>query len=76
MQKAFYVDGKSLSDAEVYAEIARDFDLDSEKIVEELSQKFSQKFGQHVDFELSQKFGVRGFPTVVLEKDGEFFDLK
>lgn len=66
LQKAIYYDGIEPLDAAAYADRAADFGLDREDFVKKMSDPAYLTKAQQ-DFQLSQRFGVTGFPTLVYE---------
>lgn len=76
LQNAFYQAGQSLSDKETYLTIADQFGLDSSAISKELEHALSQENRAHPDYLEVRAFGVRSYPTLILEKDGNYYDLR
>lgn len=76
MQETFYTEGRVLADVEVYRDLAKEFNLDAEKIVAEIAEGFAKKDIYHEDFIRAQKLGAQGFPTLLIEKDGKMYDLR
>lgn len=74
MQKAFYQDGKSLSDTSTYLEIADSFGLDSELISQRLKDEDIRK-DAHEDFTRVQNLDVHSYPTLLLRKGNELLPL-
>lgn len=75
MQKAFYVEGKSLSSVETYKELAQAYGLDAQKVEEEF-QKLSAEMKVHPDFLLTKEWNVQSFPTLWVEKDKQKYELR
>lgn len=75
MHEAFYLDGKSLSDVETIKSIAKSYDLPADKIAEEFI-RISEEGKYHPDFYEARKIGVTSFPTLFLEINGKYYDLK
>ena len=75
MHEAFYLDGKSLSDVETIESIAKSYDLPADKIAEEFI-RISEEGKYHPDFYEARKIGVTSFPTLFLEINGKYYDLK
>ena len=71
----FYLDGKSLSDVETIKSIAKSYDLPADKIAEEFI-RISEEGKYHPDFYEARKIGVTSFPTLFLEINGKYYDLK
>lgn len=75
LQEAFYQKGQSLSDPATYAQLASDFGLDAQAIVQEVAAtQASERLS--LDFTKAAEFGVTSFPTLVIEKAGKFYDLR
>ncbi|CAN5393004.1 DsbA family protein [soil metagenome] len=72
MQKAHYIDGKSLEEEAVYLELIEPYDIDSTEFLERLnSDEF--KYETTNQFKMIQEWGITGFPAVILVKNEEFF---
>lgn len=71
VQTAFYLENKSTHDINTYISIAKNFDLDEEQY-EALFNSKEMIEKTNANFVQSAEMGVRGFPTLVLEKDGKF----
>ncbi|MFF7559460.1 DsbA family protein [Streptomyces pseudovenezuelae] len=69
LQKAFYVDGLSLSDPATYRKLAADAGLDAEAVVTAFEGPEAAAEAR-ADFRRSAELGVTGFPTL-LAVDGE-----
>lgn len=74
MQRAFYYEGKSLSDPETYREIAIANNLDPEEVLVRFENVASTKDAQ-ADFMKVQQLGVQSYPTLLLQKGDEFIGL-
>lgn len=74
MQHAFYSEGKSLNDAATYAEIAERYGLDSEAVVEKFEDASSTKEA-HEKFIQVQQLGIQSYPTLLLKKGEQLFEL-
>lgn len=70
MQQVFYHDGKSLSDPEIYREIAAANGLDPESAIVLMRDEAFKKEAL-TDFAKVQQMGVRGYPTLLLKKNDE-----
>lgn len=75
MHEAFYLNGKSLSDVETIKSIAESYDLPADKIAEEFI-RISTEGKYHPDFYEARRFGVTSFPTLLVEINGNYYDLK
>lgn len=73
VQTAFYFENKSTHDINTYLNIAKQFELDTEKFENLFSSKTIIERTNN-DFVKSAEMGVRGFPTLVLQ-NGERFHL-
>lgn len=74
MQKAFYQDGKSLSDEETYREIALAHHLDSDAVIERMKTKEAMN-DAYADFAKVHQLHVNGYPTLLLKRGDEYFSL-
>jgi putative protein-disulfide isomerase len=72
LQSLIYFDGIVPKDYSKYGELAEKYDLDKTDFVEKMNNPEYEKLAQQ-DFQLSQDFGVNGFPTVVIQKGEEFY---
>lgn len=75
LQEAFYHQGQSLSVLATYQGVAERFGLDPVVIGQQMASAWAE--GSKLD-DVAQvrAMGVPGFPTVLLEKDGRFYDLR
>lgn len=69
LQRAFYVDGLSLSDAATYRKVAERAGLDADAVTAAFEAPEAQSAAE-ADFHLGAELGVTGFPTL-LAVDGE-----
>ncbi len=67
MQKAFYQDGKSLSDDETYQDIASSHYLDPDAVMERMKTKEVIN-DAYADFEKVHQLQVNSYPTLLLKK--------
>lgn len=75
LQEAFYHKGLSLSDLAAYQEVASQFGLDPQEVAAQIETAWAA--GSHLeDIAQVRAIGVPGFPTVLLEKGGHFYDLR
>ncbi|MCM3629876.1 DsbA family protein [Paenibacillus glycanilyticus] len=72
MQHAFYYEGKSLSDPATYRDIAMAHNLDPDGVQGQFESAVSTK-DAHADIAMLQQLGVQSFPTLLLQKGGEYF---
>lgn len=76
IQHAFYAEGRDVTDGQVLAGIAAPiltdmgFPTDSAAFLTQWAQE-SAVLGTFGEFEQVKKWGITGFPTVVLERNGE-----
>lgn len=75
MHEAFYLDGKSLSDVESIKSIAKSYGLPADDIAEKFI-RISAQGKYHPDFYEAKRFGVTSFPTLLVEINGKYYDLK
>jgi len=71
IQYAFYQDNRDTNKVDTFLEIADKFVLDKIEF-ERLFNSAQAKELTAADFQLSQEMGIRGFPSMVLKKNGEF----
>tara|TARA_B110000037_G_scaffold101356_1_gene118201 strand:+ start:56071 stop:56520 length:450 start_codon:yes stop_codon:yes gene_type:complete len=71
VQMAFYRDNLNTNKIETYLPLADEFGLDREKY-QELFESTESKKHTKGDFQLSQQMGVKGFPSIIIKKDGKF----
>lgn len=76
IQHTFYFEGKSLSEVKTYEEIAKKLGLNPQEIAKKIEKEFSKNTFSHPEFEQVRKFDVSSYPTLILEKDGKYYDLK
>jgi len=69
LQHAFYVDGRSLSEAATYRTVAQAAGLDADAVVAAFEAAEAQT-AAHADFRRAAQLGVTGFPTL-LAVDGD-----
>ncbi|MFE6624439.1 DsbA family protein [Streptomyces sp. NPDC057740] len=74
LQRAFYVDGRSLSDAATYRQLAEDAGLDAEAVVTAFEGAETQAQAL-ADFRRCAELGVNGFPTLLALGDGRVTTL-
>lgn len=71
MQRAFYYEGKSLSDPATYREIAIAHHIDPEAVLAQFEDEASTKDAR-ADFVKVQQIGVQSYPTLLLQKSDDF----
>ncbi|PPS70998.1 MULTISPECIES: DsbA family protein [Streptomyces] len=69
LQRAFYVDGRSLSDPATYRKVAEEAGLDADAVIAAFEAPPAQEAAQ-ADFRRAAALGVTGFPTL-LAVDGD-----
>lgn len=74
MQRAFYQDGKSLSEPDTYREIAAKFDLDPEAVVLDMNAPETAASVRN-EFIRVSRLGVQGYPTLLLRKGDSLYQL-
>ena len=75
MQKKFFIEGKSLSEVGTYLELCKKYDLDSSDLALKLTIAFKDTNPIQQDFLKTLNLGIESYPTAVIEKNGEYFDL-
>lgn len=71
VQMAFYRDNLDTNKLATYLPIAKAFDLNEGEFTR-LFESTEAKEKTNADFQLSQQMGIKGFPSIVLKKDGKF----
>ncbi len=74
MQRAFYYEGKSLSDPATYREIAIANNLDPDAVLARLEDVETIK-DANTDFLKVQQLGIQSYPTLLLQKGNELIAL-
>jgi len=72
VQTAFYYENQNTADVQTYLTIARSLDIDSDLFKKEFESD-EMKDAVKKEFTYSSEIGVRGFPTVVLQKEDKFY---
>ncbi|MEV5493686.1 DsbA family protein [Streptomyces bobili] len=65
MQRAWYVDGRSLSDAEVYRDLAAELGLDPDAVATAYASPAARAEAE-ADVHQVRRLGVEGYPTLLL----------
>ena len=71
IQKAIYFDGIAPTDTVALSRISADFGFDQKEFYTKMKDKRYLEIAQK-DFRIAKEMGVKGFPTIVGEKNGEF----
>jgi len=66
VQRAFYAEGRDVTDFSVLADLASGFDLDRDKFADSLGDDDAKELAWE-DFARSRNWGISGFPTLVGE---------
>jgi len=69
-QLAFYLENNNMHLAESYQAILNDLNIDFQSF-KELFESQEMKEAIKLDFQKAQEMGVRGFPTLILEHEGQ-----
>lgn len=72
IQEVFYHKNQNTNDLATYLAIAQTLDIDT-KLFRERYESDEMKQKVRADFAAAAEMGVRGFPSVVLEKDGQYY---
>ena len=75
VQKKFFIEGKSLSEVGTYLELCEKYDLDYSDLALKLTIAFKDTNPIQQDFLKTLNLGIESYPTAVIEKNGEYFDL-
>lgn len=67
IQRAFYADGEDITQAEVLAAHAGAFGIEPERFLTEFAGD-AMRQATLADFQVAQRFGIDGFPTLVLHR--------
>ena len=76
IQCKFFIEGKSLSEVQTYVELSDKYEIDSSDFALKLTIAFKNTNPIHSDFIKTLNLGIESYPTAVLEKDGEYYDLR
>ncbi|WP_036374066.1 DsbA family protein [Micromonospora sp. ATCC 39149] len=68
LQRAWYRDGRSLSDPQVYRDLAAELGLDSDAVAAAYANPATRNTA-HADFREVRKLGVQGYPTLLLHTE-------
>ena len=71
IQQAFYTAGQNVREAGVLAGLARNYAIDGEEFLQVFGREDTRKRTLS-HFQLTHKFGVRGFPTLILQQDNHY----
>ena len=71
VQYAFYAENKDTTKAETFIELATELGLDKDEFTR-LFESDSTKYATSQDFALAQQMGIKGFPSIVIKKNGKF----
>ena len=74
VQEAFYAINRDVTDSEVLAEIAEESGLNRETFLAEIDTEETIK-ETWMDFELSRRLGVTGFPTLLAGSDDSGYEV-
>ncbi|HEY0030615.1 MAG TPA: DsbA family protein [Bacteroidia bacterium] len=72
MQKAHYIDGKSLEEESVYVDLIKPYNIDSAEYLKRLN---SDEFRIETvnQFKMIQEWGITGFPAVIMVHKGTYY---
>jgi len=74
LQKAYYQEARNPTDDHTLIEVAGEIGLDTEQFKDDLySEQVQELFRQDLGFK--NAFGIQGFPTLVMQKDDNFYAL-
>lgn len=74
IQHAYYLEARNPSDLNTLIELSDQIGLDSERFIADIkSPAVNQVLMQEIEF--MQRLGVKGFPTLLLEKEGKFTNI-
>ena len=70
VQRAFYSDGRDVTDHEVLTELAASHDVDTQVFLDEIQTEAAKKRAWQ-DFSRSRNWGIAGFPALIAELEDE-----
>ncbi len=71
IQAAFYAEQKDVTREDVLLELLSEFDVDKDQF-QSLFQSEEMRSRTLAHFQRTRKTGIKGFPTVILQKDNEY----
>lgn len=74
LQKAIYYDGIRPKDHEAYGALAAEYGLDAAEFTRKMDEPETLQLAQ-TDFGRAAQFGVTGFPTVIVERGGQYYAI-
>ena len=74
LHRAFYLENQDVTDASVLAVLAGEIGLEVEAFCEAFELDATRE-ATKIDFVISQKTGITGFPTLLLGRPGENFEV-
>jgi putative protein-disulfide isomerase len=74
IQRAFYLEGKSLNENATYGALAKDFGLDKKQFEKQMDDATFKTLAEQ-EFQLVKQMGITGFPTLFVIKDGQAYLL-
>lgn len=75
IQKAYFDEGKSLSNLETYLPILSAFNLD-ENLTEQLALTLKTCQIAQLDFQKANSMGIHTYPTVIAQIDDKYYDFR
>lgn len=75
MQKLMYLEGKSLSNFDAYKAIFEKYGIATE-IIEKIRANWNDTTIPENDFNQARELGVSSYPTLLIEHDGKYFDIR
>ncbi len=74
IQKVLYYDGKEFEDVNAFADVAAKMGADKARFLADMKSKAVED-STNADFYLSERFGVQGFPAVLVLKGGKMYSI-
>ena len=74
IQQLHFAEGKDLNEAETYLPLAKEIGLPNDVFLQKFQDKKYRELAQS-DFELTQNWGISGFPAVVVEHEEKLYLL-
>lgn len=76
LQDEFYQNGNSLSQIDTYLTIAKTLNISHDTFYQQINVALTEDSSYHKDFDKIQYFQAKSYPTLILEKDGKYYDLR
>lgn len=74
VQKKLFVQGKSLNDESTYAELAQEFDIDTDEFLKKMKSE-ENGYATVQDWQWCKAAGITGFPCLVMQLEDKYYML-